>query len=408
MKEDAKEIIDALSSGPVQQYLLEHENQDIKELILENRVLFSIPARRLSEQIAARRKAKDKLPQYYSTSGIIYPPSENLEQSSSQATAVYKSELMARTISRQQPMCADLTGGFGVDTYFFSKKMKQVWYVEPQESLLEIARHDHRLLGAKNIEYHASTAEEFLLTTQLDFDFIFLDPSRRPGSGKKVSSLVDSNPDVLGLKAAIFEKTHWLLVKASPLMDIQAGIAQLATVRRVLVISNDNECKELLFLCERNFNGLPSIEAVNISKDQSTQTFKFSFPEERALNITFSDPLNFLYEPNASILKAGAFKSVADRYNLKKIASNTHLYTSAGLVESFPGRRFEIEAFVKPDAATEIKNHFPEGKANITTRNYPLTPEGIKKKTKLKDGGEKFLIGFSGQRKKFLAVAKRL
>ena len=198
-----------------------------------------------------------------------------------------------------------------------------------------------------------------------------------------------------------------MVVKASPLLDIQAGMRQLACAKNVFVISVANECKEVLFVCERDFEGICTIEAVNISDGAVAQSFAFSFPEERSQSISLSDPLSYLYEPGVSVLKAGAFKSVAARYNIKKIAANTHLYTSGHPVENFPGKTFLIEAFVKPDAAA-LKKFFPDGKANVVTRNYPLSPEALKKKVRLKDGGEQFLIAFSGQKRKFLVVAKKL
>ena len=406
LKKSAKEILGTLSSGPVQRYILENENQDVRDMILKNKALFDIPAAQLSEQISSRRKAKEKLPLYYDTSGIIYPPTENLEQSSSQATAQFKSRMM-HDLFPGLKTCADLTGGFGVDTYFFSKTVEQIHYVEPEPSLLEIARHNHKLLGAENIHYHASSAEAFLETTALSFDFVFLDPSRRARTGKRIHALADSHPDVVAMRGNILEKTSLVLVKASPLLDIQAGVAALECVKHVFVISVKNECKELLFLCARGFEGTPLIEALNMREEDSLDKFQFTFSEEHGQKITFSDPLKYIYEPNASILKAGAFKSVATRFNLKKISPNTHLYTGTEMIETFPGKKFEIEEFVKADP-TGVKSSFPEGKANVTTRNYPLKPEALKKKTGLKDGGEKFLIGLSGEKKKFLVVAKRL
>ena len=376
-------------------------------MILKNKVLFNIPVTKLTEQISSRRKAKDKLPLYYETPGMIYPAPENLEQSSSQATAAYKSEALAGLIPFSQATCADLTGGFGVDAYFFSKNVQKVCYVEPDLSLLEIAQHNHKLLGATNIEYHSATAEEFLGSARNSFDFIYVDPSRRTDQGKKIHALADCFPDVLRLKKAIFEKTSLMLIKASPLLDIQAGIRELDGARKVFVVSVKNECRELLFLVEKDYAGITGIEAVNLSDGGTGQSLTFTFQEEQNQRITYCDPLRYLYEPNASILKAGAFKSVGARFNLKKISANTHLYTGSELIDSFPGRKFEVDQFVKPDPAS-VRGCFPEGQANITTRNYPLTVDALKKRTGLRDGGEKFLIGFSGERKKFLVVARRL
>ena len=403
----AKEKIDALSSEPVQKYILDHEHHDVRDLVLKHKEILGIPAVSILEQIATRGKAKVKLPLYYHTSKIIFPPAENFEQSSSESTAFYKSEILRNLLSGREGTVADLTGGFGVDTYFLSKVMQKVDCVEPQTSLMEIARHNHSLLGASNINYHLSSAEDFVRSTDRSFDIIYADPSRRTDERKKIHALEDSQPDVLKLKAEIFKKTRLLLIKASPLLDIQAGMTQLANVRRVYVVSVTNECKEILFLLEKDFEGDPVVDAVNLQGDRVDQRFEFSFPEERKQTIHFSDPLKYLYEPNASILKAGAFKSVASRFNLRKIQVNTHLYTGDQFIDDFPGRKFLVEASIRPDRA-EVKKSLPDGKANVTTRNYPLTPEALKKKTGLKDGGEKFLIGFSGQQKKYLVVASRL
>lgn len=389
----------------MQKYIDEHKVDDLRKIILKNKELFGIPTGVLLAQIATKRKAKEKLPLYHSTKGMIYPPPENLEQSSSQATALYKSELIKKLRDHSEFTGVDLTGGYGVDTFFISRAVQRMHYVEPDPFLLELANYSHQLLGATNIEYHQNTAGEFL-NIPGKFDFMFVDPSRKTNLKKKVYGLEDSQPNISELIHQIFARTTRLIIKASPLFDIQAGIAKIPFVSEVHVISVQNECKELLFVSEINTEGTPSIKAVNIVQGGEAQELSFDFPEEQGRVITFSEPLQYLFEPNAAILKAGAFKTVAARFQLQKIHPNTHLYTAARPVDSFPGRKFEIEALVRLDAR-EIKRYFPDGKANVTTRNYPLNPEALKKKTGLKDGGEKYLIGFSGHKKKFLAVARR-
>lgn len=405
MEKDTNDIIHALSTGPIQRYIREHEKYDVRNLVLKHKAILGIPAAHVFEQISSRKKAKEKLPLFYDTDGIIFPPSGNFEQSSSQATASYKSEIVRKILGEKKSSVADLTGGFGVDAFFLSRVVQMLHFVEPTSFLLEIARHNHLLLGAENINYHLMTAETFLQESPGHFDLIYLDPSRRNAEKKKIHALTECQPDVIKLKAEIFDKTSALLVKASPLLDIQAGIAQLACVKHVHVVSVNNECRELLFLCEKQFSGVATINAVNLTAGM--EAFQFTFGEEREQAISFSDPLTYLYEPNASILKAGGFKSVAHRFDVKKIQPNTHLYTSENLIDDFPGRKFMIEKLVRADAR-EMKRFFPDGKANVITRNYPLTAEQLKKKMKLKDGGEKFLIGFSGKEKKFLAVARRV
>lgn len=373
--------------------------------MLNHKEVGGISSAILADQIAGRKKAKEKLPAFYNTSGIIYPPSINLEQTSSEATAIFKTSIVKRLFPSGGITAADLTGGFGVDTFFLSKAFREMHFVEPEGSILEIARHNHERLGASNIQYHHTTAENFIAGFNQSCDFFYADPSRRTAAGKKVYTLADSEPDLVNLSARILSKAPNLLVKTSPLLDIQAGMVQLKTVKSIFVVSVNNECKEVLFLCESNFRGEPTIETVNLSPKNS-QFFEFKFSQERAEETDFSDPLKYLYEPNASILKAGAFKSIAHRFDLKKIQKNTHLYTSNSLMTEFPGRIFVIENMMRPDPS-ETKKYFPDGKANVATRNYPLTVDALKKKTGLKDGGEKYLIGFSGQQKKFLVVATR-
>lgn len=408
MKKSTKDILSTLSSGPVQKFILENEHSDVGELILKNKTLFSIPAANLSEQIGARRKAREKLPLYFNTPGILYPPQRNFEQCSSQITAVYKKEMITRVVTgASSAVGADLTGGFGIDAFFISQGVRRVHYVEPDTSLLELARHNHQLLGADNIDYHPATAEDFLKRSERVYDFIFIDPSRRSERGVKVYAFADALPDVTGLQGEIFKKTSFLLIKASPLLDIHAGRSQLNSVKEIHVVSVNNECKEVLFLCERGYGGDAIVEAVNLSGRGDAETFRFGFADERNQRVSFGAPSTFLYEPNASILKAGAFKSVAGRFNLKKIAVNTHLYSSPALAEHFPGRKFRVEALIKPDPA-EVKKYFPGGKGNVSTRNYPLSAEALKKKTGLQDGGEKYLIAFSGTEKKYVVVASRI
>lgn len=407
MEKRTTDLLRELASAEVQQYIREHERDDVNDLLLKDRTIAGVQMRYVAEQIASRTKAKDKLPIFYRTPGMVYPPSASLEQSSSEATAVYKSSIAKKlTIGRQgaKEVIADLTGGLGVDSYFLAQRFHTVHYVEPQDALLEIARHNHGLLGAHNIEYHQSTAEEFLRQAT-SFDLVYIDPSRRTTANRKVSAFEDCQPDVVRLQDTILEKTPIMLIKASPLLDIQAGIRQLRHVRTVHVVAVNNECKELVFACDRSYSGDPVIEAIDLR--DPNEAFRFSFQEEKVQDVSYGNPLQFLYEPNAAIMKAGAFKLVAHRFQLKKLAPNTHLYTSEKLVAEFPGRTFRIDELIKADREA-LSKHFPSGKANVTTRNYPLAAAELKKKVGLKDGGEKFLFGFSGTAKKFLAVAVRV
>jgi hypothetical protein len=398
------DVYTSLLTPAVQEFIRAHEHADERQLVLKHKEIAGVSAARVAEQIAARRKAKDKLPVYYQTEGIVYPPTVNLEQSSSEETARYKQVLLKQE-GVPLGVAADLTEGFGIDTFFLSQAFQQVHAVEPNDSLQAIARHNHGRLGANNVHYHNITAEKFLDEDNAVFDFIYIDPSRRAGT-QKVFKLSDCVPDVAALQDRIFAKANDLLIKASPLLDVQQGLKEISCVKTVYVVAVNNECKELLFFCRRGYIDAPSIVAVNLKQDVP-ETFSFSLREEQQARVTETLPASYLYEPNAAVLKAGAFKLLVSRYGVSKIQVNTHLYTSETFVGDFPGRVFKVEAFVKSDAKAVLP-FFPDGQANVVTRNYPLAAEALKKKVGLRDGGDKYLLGFSGTTGKFLVVAVRM
>lgn len=394
-----------LSLAAVQRFILEHETADEKELVLKHKSILGLPTALIAQQISGRKKAKDKLPDYYHTHGIIYPPNLNLEQSSSEKTALFKSEVL-RSLDTDHTTILDLTGGLGVDCFYFSKVFDNVIYTDPNESLLALAKHNHLQLGASHISHHALTAAEFLKTTNTRADVIFLDPSRRTASNQKVFKLSDCEPDVTELQSIIFTKTDYLLLKASPLLDLQQALKELTNVFRIFVLAVDNECKELLFLCRRDYSGEPRITAVNLHH-QARADFSFTLPEEKEASLFYSTPKQYLYEPNSAILKAGAFKKIASSFALEKLHPNTHLYTSNSVNLDFPGRIFRMDAKLKSDPKI-IAEHFPEKKANIITRNYPLRVDELKKKLKLTEGGDQFLIAASTEKERILCAATRI
>jgi len=395
-------MIEKLLQREVQDFIVAHEHDDERALVLKHKTILDVPAHFIAEQISGRRKAKIKTPLYYNTRNILYPPGLNLEQSSSEKTAQLKADALKSTCDREA--IADLTGGFGIDSFLLSKVFKTVHYVDPNASLLEIARHNHETMGATNIQYHNTTAEEFIKQSP-NLSCIFIDPSRRDKSNQKVFKLADCEPNAPLLLPELFTHADYVLIKTSPLLDIQQGIQELTGVEKILVVAVDNECKELLYLCHHGFEGEPDVVAINI--EETRQEFSFNPSIEKSATTNFSDPLSYVYEPNAAILKAGAFKLLAEWFSILKIQTSTHLYTSDHLIQDFPGRIFKVIQRVKSDPKL-VKEVFPEGKANIITRNYPLTPEELKKKIKLKDGGDLYLLAFSGQKEKFLIAAERI
>lgn len=395
-------MLNELTRPSIQQFISDHESDDVRTLVLNNSLIEGIPASVIANQIACRRKAKEKLPLWYSAKGIVYPSALTLEQSSSQVTAQYKAQVMAKLLSERN-RCADLSGGFGVDSLFLSQVCTELHYADPNAELLEIARHNHRILGASNLGYHGVDAETFLDTDLQKFNLIYLDPSRRSDSKSKAIRLSDYKPDVLTLMPKLFEKTNLVLIKTSPLLDIQQGLKQLRAVSAVWVVSVDNDCKEVLYLCRAGFSGEPTVQAVNLGREK--QETRFTVSQEKASSVKFSEPLAYLYEPNASLLKAGAFKLVSNLFGLFKLHPNTHLYTSATLQTDFPGRIFSVIGTTRPKT---VKSDFPTGKANVIVRNYPLTPNELKQKLRLLDGGENYLIATTTSSGKMLLACRRI
>jgi hypothetical protein len=399
-------LIQDLTKPEVVAFIHDHERSDVNDILLKYKFVHGVPVGLVADQIKGRQKAKTKLPTFYKQPNVIYPPVLNLEQSSSEETGKFKARyLQTRLLNNSNQLGADLTGGFGVDAFFLSSVFENFHYVEPNVSLLEIAKHNLGELGILNTTFFTQFVNEYLKSQEAKSDFFYLDPSRRL-KDKKVFTLADCEPNIIDLQEKLFDFANNILIKTSPLLDLQQGIKEIKFVKEVVVLAVDNECREVLFFCEKNFNEEPSIKAVNLTKDLAEE-FDFTFTEERETELEYSAPLAYLFEPNAAILKAGAFKSITKKFDIRKIEKSTHLYTAQDEIRSFPGRVFKINAVVKPDAKS-IKEFLPEGKANVTTRNYPLSVDELKKKTSIKDGGEKYLIGFSGTNKKFLVVADRV
>ena len=381
-------------------FIQQHEHDNIAELLLRHKEIEGYPVSFVANQLNGRRRAKEKLPSWYAHPNIIYPPQQNLEQCSSELTAKFKSNFIKNTDPSLNLMI-DLTGGFGVDSFFFSKIFEKVVHVEPDEQLCRLAQEHSIQLETLNIDYSNQNAAQFLSNFSGTANWIYLDPSRK-SNGKKLVKLQDCEPDVIELLPMFWSKASQILIKTSPLLDIKMGLNQLPHTIIVVVLSVDGECKEVLVHLQKNFSGVPEIQCVNL-KSEIAESFSFNFLQEQQSISHFSEPLEYLFEPNASILKAGAFKIIGLKYGLKKLAISTHLYTGDEFIPDFPGRIFKIIGSLSANAKL-----LSDGKVNIISRNHPLTPADIKKKFKLKDGGELYLLAFSGETKKFLLIAERL
>ena len=387
------------TSDQVKQFISDHRDDDIQKLLLSPPAEFKEHITFIVDQILSRRKAKTKLPEWYANSGLILPPPLSLEQSSSPATSAYKSKLIKGEV------LVDLTGGMGVDTIAFSSHFKNVHYVEMNESIYTVFEHNRDVLGKRTIKTHHQTAEDFLTSFPGKACF-FIDPARRDQNKSRVFRFEDCSPNVVELIPEFKAKAKRVLVKAAPMIDLSLGIEELQYVSEVHVVSVKNEVKEVLFLLdlENALNAEPLIRCVNLETFHSP--FEFRPSQERTTENTLRELGQYLYDPNSSILKAGAFKLVGEKFGLKKLATNTHLYTSDELINEFPGRVWKvIETVINKKNIAQL---LPGGKANVITKNYPQKPDELKKKLKIKDGGVQFLIGFrNGNNKPLLILANQ-
>ena len=370
-----------LNTG-VQSFINNFNTGDILAVLLQKQHFEGIENKELVEQLQSRQKCQTKLPTWHRTPLIYYPPKLSIEQSSSEATAQYKSELV-----RGESMM-DMTGGFGVDSYFFSRRVQQLFYCEMQADLAEIAAHNFNQLGVKNIGVHHGDGLTFLASREGRFDWVYLDPSRRIRNNDRVFKLQDAEPAIPDSLEIIWKKTDKILIKTSPLLDISQGIEILANTKEVHVVALENEVKELLWVLQNEYKGEPQIITVNIKRGDD-EIFAFNKSEEKLAISDLSPPLDYLYEPNSAILKAGAFKLLGKVLGLNKLHEHSHLYTSEKLV-GFPGRRFAID-WVMNYKPRDFKKMGIK-RANIKTRNFPYSVEWLRKKFSIKDGGESTLI----------------
>lgn len=365
-------------------FIQDHINNDPYELMLSIHKYPGLPMREIAEQIASRQKAKFKLPEWFENKQVLFPPTENLEQASSEITATFK----ARHLNGKH--FADLTGGTGIDTFYIAQQFDSNMYVEPNEVLCELARHNFNQLGT-SIEVRNSTAEDILMQDDFKVDWIFIDPSRRDEVKNRVYALEDCVPNVIELKEKLLKSADSVLIKVSPMLDIKKTLAQFLECFKVQIVAVDNEVKELLLYLNSDFEGETVIEAWNLSLKHKEEVFSFTYSEENVLGFDLGKPEKYIYEPNAALMKSGAYKLISSRFDVQKLHTNTHLYSSDSLIPEFPGKTLLVKEVFKP-SKKEIRKRVKDGKINVIVRNYPMGANEIKKKFSLKDGGEEFLV----------------
>lgn len=372
-------------SSALKEFIKQHQNDDIHKLAFRASSYPDIDIRSAIIQIQGRQIARKKIPSWYKNEEIIYPPHLSLEQCSSELTARFKSALFKGN------SFVDLTGGLGVDFAFLSQQYIESVYVEQQPHLVNIAKHNFRVLRLKNISFIEDNAVDYLAKMRYS-DLIYLDPARRKAEGSKAFLLEDCMPDVVKIDGALNEKALKIMIKLSPMLDISQAISLLSHISDIYVISVANECKELLFIKNsKNINLI--IHCINIKKEGSYDSYSFTREEEDNLSINYATSIGkYLYEPNSSLMKAGAYKTVTNQYNINKLNINSHLYTSDIYYPDFQGRVFCIDKVSSLSKADLLKNFRGIKQANITVRNFPMSSEALKNRLKLKDGGDCFVF----------------
>jgi 16S rRNA G966 N2-methylase RsmD len=429
-----------------QDFIRQYQDDDVRQLAFLGSKYPEVDMPFALDQIRGRKMARVKLPRWASLEGIIYPPHISMEQCSSESTALYKAELAARLLSlpassfgiemkaENEIEFVDLTGGFGVDfSYIAARLGVKSMYVERQAHLCEAAKENFERLGLKNaivkngdgIEVlhsflpkkdDAASADDSLgiiydqplslLKTKLGLKLIFIDPARRDDAGNKVVSLKDCTPDVTVLQEEMLSKADYVIIKLSPMLDWHRAISELSHVREVHIISVSNECKELLLvLSARNMGDMEASSAdgevkhagnLRIYCVNDAQSFVCDELDMESSPVRIAPPvleeMQYLYEPNASLMKAGCFGVLSDRYDARMLSKNSHLFVSQAPIEAFPGRSFRIIA-ISSFNKKELKRHLSGiTKANIATRNFPLSVAELRKRLKLKDGGETYIF----------------
>lgn len=366
----------------VQEFILRNEDASPSDIALKQSPFPDLSSSELAQQIESRRKAKKKLPTWFQTKGIYYPKALSIEQSSSEITAEFKQRLIKSDTS-----LVDLTGGFGVDTHYMSLSAKQVKHCEIDPVLSQIAEHNAHVLNRPNIDFIQDDGINVASSHPKDsFDTIYVDPARRINT-KKVFLLQDCEPNILDHHASLLERAKQVIVKSSPLLDISQTLKQLRAIHEIYILSIKNECKELLIVLQKVPVDRPKITVKLLN--QQEVSFSFYADEEEGATPAFSKPKDYLYDPDAGLLKAGCFKLISSRYRINKLNINTHLYTSKDKIKNFAGRVFRVTRVVDYKDFKKEKNHRP---ASVVSKNFPIKAEVLRKKHKINESSDHFLF----------------
>lgn len=372
-------------------FIESHLNDDVRQLALQ-KFPDDVDKMLVLNQIEARRLLSKKVPSWASNPDLLFPKHLSIEQCSSELTAKYKASII-----NGGDVFVDLTGGLGIDSYFLSEQFKTSYYVENQKELCDLAEHNFTVLGRK-ITVVNEDSESFLSKNQ-NFDLVFIDPARRDVYNRKMVSLHDCSPDVVKLVETFPEmspRKPSFLIKASPMLDISLITNELKNISEIHIVSVKNECKEILIKIEPGFDDEIKYFCLNfVGNDlKSAQLFEFSEHSESSANSDYAPKIKrYLYEPNASLMKSGAFKLISQRFVIDKLHVNSHLYTSDNLISDFPGRVFEVVGFApfNKKVKKELLNYITE--ASVTTRNFPLSANELRKNLNLKESDKNYVFG---------------
>ena len=374
------------------QFVLDHREEDVRALALRGSRDKDVDLPWALDQIQGWQTARHKLPSWAAIDGIVYPPHLSMEQCSSEATAIYKCGIVERLPKGCRETLLDLTGGFGVDFAFMARCFDHACYVERQAHLCDTARHNFGLLGLPHARVINADAEQVLgeIKTEPASTLLYLDPARRDSNKARTYAITDCTPNVLELLPRLLQCGHHVLLKLSPMLDWHKTVADLGNhVAEVHIVSVGNECKELLILIAANHVGEPSIHCVN----DGQSLIYLPTQDCVAPAIATSEEARYLYEPNASVMKAGCFGLLTERFTVKALATDSHLFVSNEQVEDFPGRHFAIIAVTtmnKKDLGRALSGIT---RANVAVRNFPMTAQQLRQRLGLKDGGDIYIFG---------------
>lgn len=387
-----------------------NRNEDVMRLRLKKYGDVDFPIDLAITQIEIKkRRIEQKLPTWAANDFVVFPSLLATEQCSSELSAKYKAQLVVGN-----SLC-DLTGGLGIDSYFMSQRVDKAVYIEQNELYCQVARNNFDILGAGHIEVYNGLCNEYLENTTCSFDTIYIDPARRGKMQERLFALADCEPDVLSMLPTLLKRCKRLIIKMSPMVDISRLRQELSINFDLYVVSLRNECKELLAVidadgCECDVVGLRNITCVTLNQHAGCNEYTFDADSESCATCTIATAISdYLYEPDVALLKAGMFKTISERFSVMKLSKNSHLYTSQSLVEYFPGRVFEVVEIIpfSSSLCKQFAARYPS--CNITTRNFPLSAVELRKKLKVRDGGNVYIMATSDANdKKILIVCNRV